>query len=602
MPLDGASDIRIKADRRAWHLVAGLAFGAAYAVFYCSQPHLPGEFSYLPVMGSLPFSPMRGFTFEQLVLHAGRLVLLGPALVFLGWGLAGRLAPRHFAPANLRRVAVLVGALSLLVSAVVMAFVLRGGAITDDELTYRDQAAMLVDGRVADARAPWVGWEPFTIQSKIGLTGKYLFGEPLVQVPGVLLGLPGIMHLGLAGLTLLAWFRLNRSAAGPTVAAWSTMLLALSPMFMLTTSTGLSHSTGLACVVLAGLGVSWCHCGALWRGALLAGMALGFGLTVRPQVILPVGVVLGFALADEFVRARRIGPPLAFLGVCGAWVALVAWYNRLLTGSPWVLPMDLYRPPDFFGFVGGHTLWRACENLAFSVLRFNGWWLGLPFGLGVLLVWFAVGKPRAGLGLWAGCGLALVAFNFFYYSPGVSDTGPVYYFELLLPASLLAAHTLTEALRRWPALALSLLVVHVGLGTGTFLFEQGSRLSRLHHAIHDRVDRVTATIQTPALLIHEKLPAESSNAGWVFSFPIRYRSDRDPIVTYPRHSAAQVAALRQIWSERHCYYYRVEPTSHQAELYRCEQAEAWLGRPKSGQAEGVGYVPPSAAARLGLVE
>lgn len=583
-------------------LALGSLFLLLYGVFAVNLPHPRGEFSYVPALSPLPFAAMRGFTFEQLLLHVGRLAFLGPALVFLGLGLRRVLPVVRLDSERLRRVVMLVCLLSLLVSAFVLTRTLHGRAIVDDELTYSDQARLLAQGRLGDASLPPLGWEPFTIASRVGLTGKYLFGEPLVQVPGSLVGLPGLLHLLLAGLTLGAWFRVATAAAGAQAGAWATMLLALSPMFMFTNGTGLSHTTSLACIAFAGLGLLWCREGRPLAGATLAGGALGFAFTVRPQVALPVGGVLAVVLARDLWRGRRYGALLASLLAGGVFVAAVGWYDWKITGSPLQLPWSLFPIREAMGFSPPHSFLGAWQNLLVSLVRWNGWWLGLPAGLAVIAVWGALGYPARGLRLWALCGAALVLFNFCYYSPGVSETGPVYYFELLLPGSLLAAQVVVGSLTRWPRTASSLLLLHLVVGTGSFVFEQQARLARLHDAIHGRIDFVLAQLETPALLFHEGRRAEKLSLGWVFGFPVRYRSASDPVVTYPRHSPEEVRALRARWAGRHCYYYRIDPATKAPELYPCEQAESLLARPEESDAEGIGQMPLPTAGLLGYFD
>jgi len=588
---------------RRWLLSLGAALLVGYCAFALAQPNRPGEFSYLSP-DEPPFSAMFGFTYEQLQSHLARALLLGPALVFMGLGLAGQ--RRAFSwtdlgldrSVDLRRSALVVGAVSVAFSAFVLTAVLHGRAITDDELSYRHQARLLADGRLGDPNLPRMGWEPFTIESRAGQTGKYLFGEPLAQVPGTLVGIPALAHLVFAALTLLVWFAAVRSSNGVPVAAWATILLACSPMFVFTEATGLSHSTSLLCSVATGLGLQYCRRGRPWRGALLAGTALGFGLTVRPQVLLPVGAVFGGWLVFELLRRRQVAALGAFALALAPWLAAIAAYDQALTGSPWDLPWSLYVPHEAMGFDPPHGVERAFSNLAVSAARFNAWWLGLPLGLGVLAVWIRLGRPHRGLAPWAAAGLALIAFNFCYYSPGVSDTGPVYYFELLLPASLLGALTLSAAFARWPRPTASLLLVHLVLGTGSFVAEQSARLTRLHRAIYERVDTVLAGIQTPALLLYEKEADEATAAGWVLSFPLRYRSEHDPVLTFPRRSPEEVMQLRTRWPDRRCYYYRVDPATHRPELRDCSAAEDLLARRRT-LSERPGWMPPATASTLG---
>jgi hypothetical protein len=585
-----------------WTLGAlALFFSFLYVSFLAYFPRLPGEFSYSPALAPMPFAVMRGFTVEQLLLHLGRLGLLGPALVFASLALAPFVRPLALDDGRLRRTVFFVCLLSLLGSAAVLTRVLKGEAIVDDELTYRDQAMLLADGRLAETAVPPIGLEPFTIESRAGLTGKYLFGEPLVQVLGSLLGLPGLLHLPLAALTLFAWFRIARAAAGDAAGAWATAALALSPMFVFTNGTGLSNSTALCAMVLAGLGLLWCREGRPLAGAVLAGGALGFACTVRPQVAVPIGGVLGVVLLRHLVRARRFGALAACVASGGVFLLAIGVYDRAITGSPWRLPWSLFPSHETLGFVAPHSVGAALSNLLVSLVRWNGWWLGLPLSLGVVAVWWALGRPRCGLRLWGTAGLALVALDFLYYSPGVADTGPVYYAELLLPGSLLVGAAIAGALVRWPRLATSVLLVHALLGTGSFFVEQASRLSRLRGAIHDSADVVLASLETPALLFYETYTAEHRTVGWVQSFPVRTRSERDPIVIYPRHSAEEVRALRALWSGRRCYYTHVDPESGQTTVARCEAVEDVLARPADPVKEGMGLMPAPTSARLGYL-
>jgi hypothetical protein len=590
--------------------VASLVFGLFFALLYLAfLRYLPSggfaEFAYFPP-GRFPFDAMHGFTFEQLALHLGRLALLAPALVALALGLVGWVPELRFEGDAAKRWALIAAGISLLLSAVLLTKVLRGWAIVDDELAYRQQAALLAGGRLAENTVPDWGYEAFTISTPLGFTGKYLFGEPLVQTVGTLIGLPALMHLVLGALALVLWFRLLRREAGAEVAGWATALLALSPMFIFTAATGLSHTTSLFCVVAAGAGVHLIRHGRPWAGAVLGAMAIGFGLTVRLQVMLPMGAVLAVVAIAELLRQRRWGPLGAFCGVGGAWLGLIALYNQVIAGAWWRLPWYLFRPLERYGFgsitneAGAivHTPWTALRNLAVSAVRWNGWWLGLPLGLALVLLWWFVGRPGQGLRMWGWAGAALVAFNFLYYSPGVSDTGPVYYFELLLPGSLLAGLTVVEALRRWPRAAAAFVVVHLLLGTGSFIAEQFARLGRLTQVMHQPIRDALARVEKPALVIYETVPQESLHPGWIFSFPLRLRGDSDDIVTYPRHLPQVVQNLRARYPTRHCYYYRVDPSTTWPQILECEKAEELLARPY--ELPGPGMLPRATSYKLGF--
>ncbi len=571
-------------------------------------PRGPQEFAYYPFMTDpLPFAPMRGFTFEQLMRHLGRTFMLGPALLCLAAAAATwKLRPPD---SRLRRTLMIVAlGVSLLTTAAVMARVLEGRAVIDDELVYRQQADLLADGRLTENTVPPWGWEVFTIWVKtadgFGATGKYLFGEPLIQIVGTWFGLPALLHLLLAPLALWAWYRVVEADAGRRVAFWATVLIAVSPMFILTNALALSHTTTLTCLILAGLGYQWACRQRPVAGALLCGTALGFGLTVRPQVVVPMGMVIGLTALYRLVRCRHWLATGALIASGSFWLLLIMLYNRALSGSPFKLPWYLFLPIERFGFghTGGvdfvYTPWGAIENLLVVAVRFNGWWLGWPLSLGLILAWWLLGRPRQGADLWLLGGAAIVLLNVPYYSPGVSDTGPVYYFELLLPAAILGGHAITRALERWPRAVTAMLLVHFALGTSSFLWENVARLDRLVTTIHGPTDAVFEQIEPPALLIHENDWSESMRFGWVWSFPKRFRSDGDPVVTFPRGPGRFLPALLERFKGRECWYYRQLPPAGQGQLLRCEDAKDLLIQPRE---PGVALRIASTAERLGLI-
>lgn len=572
-----------KADRRLVAVLAGAMGIALFALYWWLEnliPRGPWEFAYFPYMTDpLPFAPMRGFTFEQLVDHLSRTFVLGPGLAcFTVALLAVWKARRPDAEARRVLLTCVVG-FSLITTAYVMAVVLDGRAIVDDELAYRQQAELLASGRLGEATVPPWGHEVFTIWTRVGATGKYLFGEPLVQVAGTLFGLPALLHLLLAPLGLWAWYRVVSRDAGPEVAAWATILLAASPMFITTNALALSHTTTLTCLILAGLGYRW-SCGERpVRGALLTGTALGFGLTVRPQVVVPMGMVIGLLALYRLIRRRQPIAIAALVASGSFWLVLIGLYNWSLSGRASQLPWYLFQPVERFGFghVGGidwvHTPWGAIQNLLVVAVQLNGWWLGWPFSLGLILAWLLLARSRSqGSGLWLAGAAAIVVFNVPYYSTGISETGPIYYFELLLPAAILGAHLIVCAFERWPALTGAVLAVHFILGTVGFVGEHVQRLDRLVTTIHAEAEEVLAQLEPPALLIHEPDWAESMRVGWIWSFPLRYRSDGDPVVTFPRNPPSYIPAMLKRYSHRKCWYYRRHPETLQRELHSCEQA------------------------------
>jgi hypothetical protein len=575
--------------------VVGALLLVRYLVFDAGLPRGGIEFDY-HIGGLAPAltSPTRGFTPEQLAAHVARLALLGPALLLLVFPVERLLAGASPDAVWRRRLVGLAATGALFTAGWLMFGVLRGRPLIEDELTYRLQAALFADGRLGDPLG--VSWprpgKPFTIWTPEGTTGKYLFGEPLVQVVGVLVGYPALLHLPLAALAIWA-FRRSLAPAGDAVRDWATLLLAISPMFVFTTAVGLSNITSFTMLAVAlagyvvlrerlaaGAAVAW--------PALVVGVALGFGLTARIQAVGPGGVVVGVVSLALLLRARRWVAAALLVGSGLVFVFSILLYNRALTGSAWVLPWMLYTPVEQYGFgpvwegrdIFTHTPWTALENLAVSAVRFNGWWLGWPVSLGMLAAWWRLGRPTTGAAphLWVGAGILL--FNLGWFSPGVSDTGPVYYLELLLPACALGGHALAAAATRWPGWTAAVLAVHIVVGTGTFYGEQAARLARLADYVNATAEDVLSRLPPPALLLVETRTGEARPRGWVWSGFSRWdRRPGDPVVVYPRESAENARALQAAFPDRSCWYFRTHPRTGAGEFGPCELQKERFERP-----------------------
>jgi hypothetical protein len=567
-------------------LALGLASMAAYLLLQVSEPHGPFEFAYSPFTpGPLPYSPMRGFTYEQLWGHVRRVSLLGPGLVAFSYGLQHYVALP--APRDWSRLARFAIALSVLVTAALMLGVLRGRAIVDDELAYAMQASFFRRGHVGGPDLGVFPGDIFTVPTRLGYSIKYLPGEPLFQVPGVVVGVPALSHLLVVLVTLLAFRRAVTLSSGSRVAALSTIALACSPMVHFTSATGLSHATCLMWVVLMGLGFELGGGLRPARGALLAGLSFGAGVLTRPQSMIPIGALVGAALVWRLARRREYGALALFVltGALGGAVLLA--YNYLLTGSPLVLPWFLQCNAEHYGFgrvwplsTFEHTPWTALENLLVVAVRCNAWLLGLPWSLALVVAWVALGRRSHRGGIWLGVGAAVLVFELFYYSPGVSDTGSIYHYELLLPFSLMAGIVAERALERFPRVAPLWIAVGLLFGTGSWVLEQGARLTRLVTTIHRDTDRALATLPAPAMVVYEPLGSERQERGWVFdAFPKRFRDPEATIVTVPRVVPDMAARAARSYPGRACFYFHYRPGTSQPELLPCSEAKKWMERP-----------------------
>ncbi|HXK20398.1 MAG TPA: hypothetical protein VNG33_21460 [Polyangiaceae bacterium] len=567
-------------------LAVGVSTMLAYAAWQCAEPHGPFEFAYVPFTPTpLPYSPMRGFTYEQLWGHVRRVVLFGPGLALFCWGLLGYARPRP--PRDWGRVTQVACAACLLLTAALMLLLLRGRPITDDELAYAMQAGFFSRGHLAGPDLGVIPGDFFTIPTQLGYSIKYLPGEPLLQIPGVWLGIPALSHLLVVLVTLGAWHATLRRSSGVELARFATICLACSPMLMFTSATGLSHASSLMWVVLMGLGLEWGKAERPVLGAALSGISFGFGLITRPQAMLPIGAVLGLWLLFQLARRRaHVGCGVLAL-TAAAGVSFVLFYDQRLSGSALRLPWFLQCGAEHYGFgrvwansTYEHGFVGGLENLAVVAVRLNSWLLGWPLSLGVVVLWIYWGCQRAGAGVWFMVGLAVLLFELFYYSPGASDTGAIYHYELLLPFSVMAALVARTAFERFPSAAPLIALCGLALGTGSWVLEQGLRLERLVSTIHQHSDAALSRITPPALLIYETRETEIVRRGWVSdAFPRRFRDPASPIVTWPRVVPDIQARAALVYPGRQCWYFHYRPGTNSPELLRCEDAAAWLERP-----------------------
>lgn len=568
-----------------------------------------GEFGYAPFTPeALPWNAMRGFTLEQLVGHAARILLGTPGLLLV-W-----LAVRRGAPVSmpgertLNRIALAVSALSVALVLLFMLLVFRGRPIVDDEVVYRMQAALYREGKIAFGGLPYLQ-EVFTVKSRAGFTGKYLFGEPLLQMATVGLGYPALLHVPITAVTLLSFHRAVRLLSDGVIAAWSVLLLAASPMLILTSATGQSQAAALCCVALAGLGYASVRTGRTWLGAGLVGMFIGFCVPVRIQVAVPAGAVLVPLTLLALGKARAFGPALLLGLGLGAWALAVGAYDQALTGSALKLPWFLQEVPEHYGFgpvwaegTFEHTPRVALENLLVVATRLNAWWLGWPSSFLALFLWYRCGRGTAGVGGFLWVGLAVVLFEAGYYSTGISDTGAIYHFELLLPGAVLAANAVRGAMARDVRGTVALLVLQFGLGWASFLWLEGSRVNRLVHFIHDEVEEGLSHVKGKALLLYEPRCPEAVPRGWIFEmFPFRRHSDRDPIVTFPRPPGKYLNAYLERYKDRKCWYYRIDPGTHEPAIAPCENVRPLLERPTINTKDLCLWNAPTAS-RLGLFD
>jgi len=372
-----------------------------------------------------------------------------------------------------------------------------------DEAVYLQQAAMLLSGQLelhagdlAGAFHPW-----FFVEDGGRLYPKYtpypaalyaaamaLLGEPRVALAAVAAGNVGLVYL------------LGSMVADRWVGAVAAAVFAASPLALVTTAVFLPYAPTTFLNLLFAV--------AYLRGvreesvpaAALAGLAVGLAFFARSYTAvlfaLPF-VAHACCSVVTSLRARGLWPlpgPVRRQAVTAAaglaFVGLTLAYNARLTGSPLVFPYEAFAPLDGPGFGYREILGHSVEYTPELAVRANGyalwyfatrWFTAGGFGTALAAVgvgvaarrWFGSGNGRndagrrAGLllaGLFVTVTIGNVPFwgNFNVLATMTDPTdgllsqfGPFYHFDLLVPLSVFAALALVAGIRRANAVATS---------------------------------------------------------------------------------------------------------------------------------------------------
>jgi len=342
---------------------------------------------------------------------------------------------------------------ALFATAMVSWLALQHTPILNDEQQYLFQAELLRSGRLWCPLPEPLGpfRDPYSVQAHGMWTGIYPWGHVALLLPGLLVGFPQLVpHLCAPAAVLLAYW-LGREIfpddeAAPLVAG---LVVATSPFIAFTCGT-MHNSTSSMVLVTCGLA-------ALARAvrlatpkfAALAGLCFGLALSSRPYNAVAVAIPSGVgALALAFyLRRRPIRLALGFFVGLLPGIALFLGMNYAITGDPMVTPAHLSMPEGMriVGFGLGtppgvvHTPLLAFGKAGTNLMRLVMWSTGsVVGGLGLLALLLGLRRRSTDLLLLVPLAGIFGFYYFFYTSPG-SDTGPLYYLDLVPVLALILA-------------------------------------------------------------------------------------------------------------------------------------------------------------------
>jgi hypothetical protein len=235
---------------------------------------------------------------------------------------------------------------------------LRQIPVYHDESAFLLQADLFASGRWTAPGPPLPEFfEQFHVIVTPIFAAKYWPGHALLMVPGVWLGLPGLVPVLLSGLTGALCFALARRVAGPWVAAGTWFFWATAPREVFFRASYFSEVTTGALWLLGWWALlDWYETGR--RGALLTIAAcVGWSAITRPLTavayVIPVAVVV---LRRSY--ARRSWWDLGLAAALGAViVGVIPLWNARTTGDWRLTPYALYARQYFnFGMPGSFGL------------------------------------------------------------------------------------------------------------------------------------------------------------------------------------------------------------------------------------------------------
>jgi hypothetical protein len=349
--------------------------------------------------------------------------------------------------------------------------VLQGFPNSGDEYAYLWQASAFADGTVT-APSPQPA-EAFKLNHIGDSNGrrfcKYSPGWPLLLAGGVRAGIPWIVNPLLAALALAGIYRLGCSWISPRAALAGVALVGTSPFFLLNAASYFNHPSCLFALTAMALGLTWCEERPGGPGAAVAGAAWGLAVLIRPFTALLIGVPLIVAFARRW-KLRNV----ILFGAGGLPLAVVLLLiNSRVTGSMTTLPWTQFDATERLGFgVYGHTPLRGLR-IAIKLLAEGTITTGF---MAPLLAALTLGRPVPRRWLLWTTATAIVVGYCFWWSDGGNRYGPRFYFEALLPFTLLVGagfDSLRDArLRRGAMLIAVMAMIVVSVRYDTFVYRQ----------------------------------------------------------------------------------------------------------------------------------
>jgi hypothetical protein len=454
----------------------------------------------------------------------------------------------------------------------------NAGGLVADEGAYLFQARVFLEGRLYAESHPLPKFFDAKFVINDGrMYSQYPPGHPLVLALGLLLfGHPRHLLLLLTALVVLYTYLIGRQFYDRKVAVLAAALTCISPFFVFTSATLLSHTPNLFLLLGFVFHLTRSLRAPRLAHTVAAGLFLGLAGLIRPYtapfVALPFLAVVGLQLWRRLWPARHA---VVFGSIGLLFAALLLGANQFYNGDPFALGYHKYiqerrgkpgvrvegprRPPPWL--VADTRLSRTSMQLR----TVNRWYLGFPLELGLVLMFPLIRRKNR----WDYASLSvlpclLYGYGVFEFAP-VSYTGPLYYYEAIPFLSLVVARSYlglratlpTPAVRRATGLLLALVLC------GSLLRFGVERVSELDELVRERTDPMTLIREQGlrnAIVFMGRVPYRP-NFRYTYNSP-GFRDD----VLRARDLRRRNQALMDFYPERRAYHYEYDVESGEGKL------------------------------------
>jgi hypothetical protein len=302
----------------------------------------------------------------------------------------------------------------------------------------------------------------FVINDGEKLYGKYTPVHPLIlSIFYILFGDVRLAIGFLAALNIILLYFISMEIYDSDTAKIATIICLSSPLFLIISSTYLPYTTSLLLSQIFIYFVIKSLKNDSQKYPLVAGVALGILFFTRPYDALLMGAPFILYIIYKIITGegrQTFTVKLVFLLAFFLPVFLITLiYNYILTDSPFLFPFNKYGPLDTLGFgikrmsiytpLYLFTINTSINATAITVynLLFN-WTLTGPFIIGFITLLILRTKRTIFDGLFLALLASVILGNFFFWGistfiqweNGMGQFGPVYYYILILPLSLIS--------------------------------------------------------------------------------------------------------------------------------------------------------------------